>query len=258
MTVDWLTRETGSPPLVIAHRGSSGKAPENTIAAFELAVSQGARAVECDVVLSSDGVPVVIHDTTLDRTTTGTGNVVDHAWTDLASLDAGAWKGRAYAGERLPRLGDLLSVAVGRARIVIELKDGDPQGLAIATREAIASNPGVEVAVISFIPDVVRAVRRVIPNVAVGFLYWERQDFARDDSAVIEKAREMDAHFIGPQTTLVTADLCRAAHVAGFAVSTWTANDPDVMRRLARDGVDAITTDWPDRAFATFGSALPR
>lgn len=251
MTVDWLTRPAGHAPLVIAHRGSSGVAPENTLAAFELAVSQGARAVECDVVLARDGVPVVIHDTTLDRTTNGTGNVADHDWHELARLDAGAWKGAVHAGERLPRLGDLLRAAVGKARIVIELKDGDPDALAIATRQAIASNPGIEVGVISFIPDVVRAVRRAIPEVAVGYLYWERQEFARDIPAVIGMAVEMGAHFLGPQTTLVSPALCRAAHDAGLPVSTWTANDPDVMRRLMADGVDAITTDWPDRAFAT-------
>ena len=255
MAVDWLARLSGHDPLVIAHRGSSGVAPENTIASFELAVAQGARAVECDVVLSADGVPVVIHDTTLDRTTTGTGNVADHAWSDLASLDAGSWKGAAYASEPLPRLGDLLRAAVGRARIVIELKDGDPHHLAVATREAIAANPGVEVGVISFIPDVVRAVRQIIPEVAVGFLYWERQEFARDIPGVIKMAHEMDAHFLGPQTTLVSAELCRAAHAAGLPVSTWTANDPDVMRRLVADGVDAITTDWPDRALATISHA---
>ena len=255
MPIDWLARPVGHPPLVIAHRGASGVAPENTLAAFELAVAQGARAVECDVVLTSDGVPVVIHDTTLDRTTTGSGNVADHQWSDLVSLDAGSWKGVAYAGEPLPRLGDLLRAAVGRARIVIEFKDGDPHGLAVATREAIASNPGIDVGIISFIPDVVRAVRQAIPDVAVGFLYWERQEFARDIQAVIRMAKEMGAHFIGPQTTLVSAELCRVAHAEGLPVSTWTANDPDVMRQLVADGVDAITTDWPDRAFATLSHA---
>jgi glycerophosphoryl diester phosphodiesterase len=256
MTVDWLTRSAGHAPLVIAHRGSSGVAPENTLAAFELAVAQGARAVECDVVLSRDGVPVVIHDTTLDRTTNGTGKVADHDWHELARLDAGTWKaGGGRTGERLPRLGDLLRAAVGKARIIIELKDGDPDALAIATRQAIESNPGIEVGVISFIPDVVRAVRRAIPEAAVGYLYWERQEFAQDIPAVIRMAKEMGAHFLGPQTTLVSAELCRVAHAEGLPVSTWTANDPDHMRRLVADGVDAITTDWPDRAFATLAQS---
>jgi glycerophosphoryl diester phosphodiesterase len=255
MVIDWLPIATGRAPLVIAHRGSSGLAPENTISSFELAVAQGARAVECDVVLSADGVPVIIHDTTLDRTTSGSGAVAAHTWAELQTLDAGSWKGMAYAGEPLSRLGDLLRAAVGRARIVIELKDGDPHGLAVATRDAIAANLGVQVGVISFIPDVVRAVRKVIPDVAVGFLYWERQAFARDIPAVIDMARAMDAHFIGPQTTLVTPELCRVAHDNGMPVSTWTANDPDLMRQLVADGVDAITTDWPDRALAAVAHA---
>ncbi len=89
MVLDWLVRKPGSAPLVIAHRGSSGVAPENTIASLELAVSQGATAVECDVVLSADGVPIVIHDTTLDRTTNGFGDVSALVWSDLAQL--GCW-----------------------------------------------------------------------------------------------------------------------------------------------------------------------
>ncbi len=250
MPVDWLRRATGRPPLVIAHRGSSGAAPENTLSSFELAVAQGARAVECDVVLAADGTPVVIHDTTLDRTTTGKGNVADHAWPTLATLDAGAWKGAGHAGERLPRLGDLLAVAAGRARVVIELKAGDPGALTEATRAAIAASPGVEVGVISFVPDVVRAVRATLPGVAVGYLYWSRQPFSNDPAAMIAIARDLGAHFIGPETVLATAALCRAAHDAGLPVSTWTANDTAQMLELAANGVDAITTDWPDRALA--------
>ncbi len=252
MVLDWLVRKPGSAPLVIAHRGSSGVAPENTLASFELAVSQGATAVECDVVLSADAVPIVIHDTTLDRTTNGSGAVSTLAWSDLARLDAGSWKDPKYGPERLVRLGDLLRQANGRARVIIELKAGDPDTLAQTTLEAIEANPGVDTAVISFVPAVVEAVRRAIPGVAVGYLYSRHWPWATDHADVISRARAIGAHFVSPEYSLATDELCSVAHRAGMPVSVWTCNDPESMRGLALAGVDAITTDWPDIAVRAF------
>lgn len=252
MVLDWLERKPGSAPLIIAHRGSSGVAPENTIASLALAVFQGAKAVECDVVLSADGVPVVIHDTTLDRTTSGSGDVSALTWSALAGLDAGSWKDPKFGFERLVRLHDLLHRANGRARVVIELKAGDPATLARTTREAIEANPGVEAAVISFMPAVVEAVRRVIPEIAVGYLYSRHWPWASDHAEVISRARAIGAHFVSPEYSLATQEFCSFAHQAGVPVSVWTCNDPDSMRNLADAGVDAITTDWPDIAIQTF------
>jgi glycerophosphoryl diester phosphodiesterase len=252
MVLDWLVRKPGSAPLVIAHRGSSGVAPENTIASLELAVSQGATAVECDVVLSADGVPIVIHDTTLDRTTSGSGDVSALDWSDLAKLDAGSWKDTKYGTERLLRLSDLLHRAKGRARIIIELKAGDPATLAQTTLEAIEANPGADTAVISFVPAVVEAVRRTIPGVAVGYLYSRHWPWATDHADVISRARAIGAHFVSPEYSLATEEFCSAAHIAGMPVSVWTCNDAESMRSLADAGVDAVTTDWPDSALKTY------
>src|SRR5215213_901611 len=98
-----LARRAGRP-LIVGHRGAMGYAPENTLASFERAVALGVDAVECDVHLSADGVPVVIHDHTLDRTTDGHGLVADHTLAQLKALDAGAWRGAEFAGQRLPTL----------------------------------------------------------------------------------------------------------------------------------------------------------
>ena len=252
MALDWLVRKPGSVPLIIAHRGSSGVAPENTLASLDLAVSLGAMAVECDIVLSADGVPVVIHDTTLDRTTSGTGDVSTFTWSELARLDAGSWKDPKFGAERLVRLNDLLHRAKGRTRVVIELKAGDPTMLARTTLEAIEANPGVDAAVISFVPEVVEAVRRTIPDIPVGYLYSRSWPWATDHAEVISRARAIGAHFVSPEYSLATEEFCAFAHHSGMPVSVWTCNDPDSMRSLADAGVDAITTDWPDVAFRTF------
>ena len=100
----WLWRAPGQPPLIVAHRGASGLAPENTLAAFRLAIELGAPAVECDVHLSADGIPVVIHDAQLDRTTNGKGPVAEQPFAALQTLDAGGWRDPRFAGERLPAL----------------------------------------------------------------------------------------------------------------------------------------------------------
>ncbi|MSQ43390.1 MAG: hypothetical protein EXR45_04175 [Chloroflexi bacterium] len=252
MDLDWLERKPGSAPLVIAHRGSSGVAPENTLASLELAVSQAAMAVECDIVLSADGVPIVIHDTTLDRTTNGSGDVSALAWSELARLDAGSWKDRRFGAERLVRLHDLLRRATGRVRIIIELKAGDPATLARTTRESIEANPGVEVAIISFLPAVVEAARRIVPDVAVGYLYSRRLPWATDHAEVVSRARAIGAQFVSPEYSLATEEFCAVAHRASMPVSAWTCNDPESIRGLADAGVDAITTDWPDVALRTF------
>src|SRR5207247_1736958 len=114
----------GGRPLIVGHRGAMGYAPENTFASYERAVALGVDAVECDVHLSADGVPVVIHDHTLDRTTDGRGPVRDHTLEQLKRLDAGAWRGAEFAGQRLPTLDELLGWCASRVPLPIELKNG--------------------------------------------------------------------------------------------------------------------------------------
>src|SRR5437762_10196522 len=112
----------------IAHRGASGRAPENTHAAFAAALELGVDAIELDCQLSADGVPVVIHDETLERTTSGIGPVRATPWKELACLDAGAWSGAAFAGERIPRLDDVLTQLDGRVVLNVEIKSARDVG----------------------------------------------------------------------------------------------------------------------------------
>ena len=110
-------------PLVVAHRGASGYAPENTFASFALGLEQGADLLELDVHLSRDGEPVVIHDEALDRTTDGRGLVVEHTVAELRQFDAGAWFGPQFAGQRIPTLDEVLAWARGRICLALEIKN---------------------------------------------------------------------------------------------------------------------------------------
>src|SRR5438034_7470028 len=130
-------------PLRIAHRGASARAPENTLAAFTEAVRLGANAIELDVHLTADGVPVVIHDATVERTTNGRGEVAAMTSKDLRRLDAGAWFSSRFRGERIPTLEESLEFARGRCALNIEIKEpGGGRGRGHRARGAGASDPG--------------------------------------------------------------------------------------------------------------------
>ncbi|HKX16797.1 MAG TPA: glycerophosphodiester phosphodiesterase family protein, partial [bacterium] len=120
----WRRLRPGGRVLSVAHRGASREAPENTLAAFHLALDAGAAAIECDVQRTRDGRLVVIHDQTVDRTTDGRGAVGGLAFEDLRRLDAGRWFGPGFAGERVPSLDEVLALVRGRAFVLLEIKHG--------------------------------------------------------------------------------------------------------------------------------------
>jgi glycerophosphoryl diester phosphodiesterase len=248
----WLRRELGRPPVIVAHRGASGLAPENTLAAFALAVEQGTPCVECDVHLSADGVPVVIHDDRVNRTTDGEGEVAALSFADLRRLDAGGWFDPAFRGQRLPTLDEALAACAGRARLFVELKVGGGEALVAAALAAVERAAGTDVAVISFDPTEVRLVAQRRPDLPVGYLVARRQVQVHGPSWVIETAQQLGATFVSPQHDVVDAAFVALAHSAGFPVSAWTVDEPARMRALAGAGVDALTTNRPDVALSLF------
>jgi glycerophosphoryl diester phosphodiesterase len=228
----------------IAHRGASGSMPENTHAAFAAAVVLGADAIELDCQLSADGVPVVIHDETLERTTSGIGPVRATPWNELACLDAGAWFGAAFAGERIPRLDDVLTQLDGRIVLNIEIKSARDVGQIEAPLVALVREHGALPWVIfsSFHEAAVRNVRAAALDATLGIL-WDR----RPADGAIALAEELGARCIVPSRRLVTPDLIAAAHARDLGVWVWTVNDVAEMRRLVDDGVDALFSDYPER-----------
>lgn len=241
----WANRS--GRPLVVAHRGASGHAPENTIASFELAIEMGADAIECDVHLSRDGQLFVLHDFTVDRTTNGHGLVAQTPSADLHRLDAGSWFGEQFAGQRLPTLAQVLDLARGRARVAIELKQGPVYypGIEQALAGAIHyAGMAEEVLVISFDHHALLRLREISPEIATGVLYAARPIDA------VELARAADAQVLEPQWSMVTAEDVERAHRAGLLVVPWAVDDPAEMSAVLALGVDGLATNYPDRLLA--------
>jgi glycerophosphoryl diester phosphodiesterase len=240
-------RAPAAPPLIIGHRGAAGHAPENTLASFAKALALGADAVECDVQLSADGVPVVIHDPTLDRTTNGSGPVAARSAAELRALDAGAWFGPAFAGERIPTLAEVLDWARGRTRVVLELKQGPvydarlPERVVEVIRDARAEG---DVLAISFDHEAVRQVVAMAPAVLAGVLYAARP------LDPVSLAWGAGATVLLPHWHFATADDVATAHEAGLGIAPWTVDDATVAERLFALGVDALSSNYPERLLA--------
>lgn len=240
------------PVLIVAHRGYSALAPENTLAAFRAALEIGAPAMECDVHLSADGHVVVIHDDSLDRTTDGTGHIAVLSLADIQQADAGAWKGEQYRGERVPTLAQVLSLIQGRARLIVEIKaEGIVPQVVQVVRDAGALR---EVTIVSFSLDTLHELRTLEPRLPAGFLTGGIvADAEQLADELITRALSAHVQFLSVAHNGITPALLRRAALCGMSVWAWTVNDPDRVRDLARQGVASITSDDPAMAMAATG-----
>lgn len=235
---------------VIAHRGASSEAPENTMAAFRRSVDAGAGFIETDLQLSRDARLVAIHDSTLDRTTNAHGPVSAKTLEELKQLDAGAWfsasgaGGRQrenFAGERIPTLDDVLSF--GREKdvgVYLELKTPAVSGAEHALVGALrASGEIVRVIVMSFDLAVLAKVRSSEPLIVTGYLC------DNPGPNPVREAIAIGARQILPRRDHATRALIEEAHKSDLKVVTWTVNDPAQAKALVGIGVDGIITDYP-------------
>jgi len=229
---------------IIAHRGASGIAPENTLPAFHLALAEGAQGIEIDVHLTADGVPVVLHDPTLDRVSRLSGPIAERTWPELRGLRTASprFDGR-YPGARLITLAEALAALPPPARFVVELKEGaEPRALVAAAVEAIHQTEARErTRIISFSPAICAEAHRHDPVIALGFLD------GKDPARLLRLATEVHADWAHVYWRLITPAWLAAARRLGFRVNAWTVNDAGAARRLADLRVDEITTDWPAR-----------
>lgn len=242
-------------PQVIAHRGASAEAPENTLAAFRRALAIGVDGVELDAHLSADGVPVVIHDPLLERTTDGHGLVRDHPLAALRRLDAGRRFAEQFAGERIPTLAEALD-ALRRVRVIVEIKNGPVYYPAIAARvlAAVAEAGHRAVTISSFDHHVLLEVRAAAPQVPRAVLYAARP------IDPVRMARDAGAALLHPHWAYVTREMVGQAQAAGLRVETWTVDEPAHLRHVIATGVDGVMTNHPDRlraALAELGRPLP-
>ncbi|MNW29730.1 Glycerophosphoryl diester phosphodiesterase [compost metagenome] len=215
----------------VAHRGCSDAAPENTMAAFRLALECSAVSwIELDVQLSRDGVPMVIHDFKVDRTTNGTGFVKDMTSAELARLDAGAWKSSKYAGERIPQLSEVLDLCQASVSLNIELKTSGNMypGLEKAVlREIIARGMERTVVLTSFDRQTLRQVKTLNSKLRTGLII----DAAPSDLA--DQLDRLGCTFLSLGYPHVSKQLLRVMANRGITVMAWTVDQLRLMRRLA-------------------------
>ena len=225
-------------PLVIAHRGSSGTRPENTLPAYELALAQRADMIEIDLHRTKDGAIVVTHDEELEGLG-GRGEIADATADEILALDAGG-------GERVPLLDQVLDRFGGRIPFNLELKRGtkaEYEGLERATLDAVGRRRLLPRMLFSSFYDPVLARLRALSHEArIGLLVS-----ARFPHRAVERAKALGAEALHPEDSLVTAALVRDAHDAGLAVYVYTVDEPSEMRRLLALGVDGLFTNHPDR-----------
>ena len=201
--------------------------------------------IELDVQFSRDLEIVVIHDSELQRTTSGRGLVREHAFAELKTLDAGSWFGSSFAAERVLSLKEVIEIVRGRARLNVEVKApvADWPEMALRLVELLRAHQLLDETVVScFDPGALFAVRQQAPEVQIGLL-WQHTDFA----AAWELAIELRAVAIHPHWTLASPEIVSEAHARGLQVPVWTVNDVEVMQRLIRRGVDGIMSDFPER-----------
>ena len=237
-----------NPPLVIAHRGDSAHRPENTLASFAGALEVGATVVELDVQLTTDGHVIVLHDPTLDRTTTGRGDVRGLTLAEVRAVSAGYPErfGTAYAGERVPTLAEALGLLRGRARALVEIKaesvTDDAEGGVEAHVADEVRRAGVagEVALISFDQRAVVRLRDIAPEVTRGRLFG-----TTSTDEILAAAREAGCELVMPHKSQLSDALAERLHAAGLRLATWVVDEPDELKRLARFGLYGVGSNRP-------------
>ncbi|WP_162785322.1 glycerophosphodiester phosphodiesterase family protein [Bacillus sp. P14.5] len=237
--------------LIVAHRGASALAPENTLSAFDAAVSLGADYIEVDIQMTKDGKLVAMHDVTVDRTTNGTGRVKNFTYTEIASLDAGSWFGPWFKGQRVPSLDAILDRYSGRTGILIELKhpsiypDMEEELAKTLFSRISSSEPPPNIIVQSFDKQSIQEFHQLLPAVPTGLIVAASEFPVGDDLFAIEGFTS----FITPQSTLVDASFMKQAKERNLNVFSWTVSDPGTARTLRNLNVNGIITNYPVKEY---------
>lgn len=236
---------------LVAHRGASYDAPENTLSSIKLGWEQQADAVEFDIWLSKDGEMVLLHDKDTKRVSGVDRLVKDQTWAELQKLDVGKWKADKYAGERMPRLKDALATIPTGKRVFVEVKCGPEIVPAMAAAIKSTGRPTREIAVICFQDDVVAATKRALPEYQVYWLVSLKQDkqtkaWNHSVEELITRARELKADGLDLSACdLIDAKFGKSVRDAGLELYVYTVNDPAIARQMLAAGVQGITTDRP-------------
>jgi glycerophosphoryl diester phosphodiesterase len=247
--------DPGGSTWVIAHRGFSGRAPENTLVAVREAIAIGAHMAEIDVTLSADGHIVVIHDETLDRTTNGRGLVSAFTLAELKKLDAGSWFSPRFAGEPIPTLDEVLGETHGHILLNVEIKsEAVDRGVTAKVAAAIRARGMVDETVVSsFSPAALEQMREIAPEIRTAALYNIKLQRGMDPIDIVS---EVGASGFNIRRNRLTVKMLERCHAHGIPVAIYTVDKPRRMRKFIKKGVDAIFTNHPDRMLAIVGEDL--
>ena len=233
-------------PLIIAHRGASAYAPENTLASFVLAADQRADGIELDAKATQDGALVVMHDRTVDRTTHGEGGVSDLTLSEIKRLDAGSKFDRQFAGEPVPLLEEVFEAVGGRLLMNIELTNYFSRwdGLELKVVDLIRQHHLLDrVIVSSFSPFSLRIVKRNEPRIVCGLIHSPQQPIYLRRAWLAPLIPLLEARH--PQYHQITPQSVERAHARGQRINTWTVNDAPTIRSVLAAGIDGIIGDDP-------------
>jgi glycerophosphoryl diester phosphodiesterase len=243
--------------MVVAHRGFSGAAPENTLAAFHKAIGAGSDMIELDVQLSKDGKIVVIHDETLERTTNGRGRVADHTLKELKQLDAGSWFGAEFSGEKIPTLQEVLDLAKARVPVNIEIKN-PTHGRYPITELADKSLQAVKKAGMldrvifsSFNPVSLEHIQKKEPRAWVALL------FHRPWNSLLEMTGGREYEVLNLRNIHLNKEKISRVHQEGMKINVYTVNPQEELEQFVRWGADGIITNYPDRLIRILKAITP-
>jgi glycerophosphoryl diester phosphodiesterase len=234
-----------SRPLVIAHRGFSAVAPENTMSAFRKAQETGADGIEIDVHFSRDGEIVVMHDERLNRTSNGNGLISDHTWEELQRIDAGSWFGEQYLGEKIPSFRQVCEFCAawgGYLNVEIKTNRFTYPGIEKATLQLI-QDYGIskKTFISSFNHETLKRFNDLGTDIGTAILYSEVMYKPWD------YVKTFGANAVHPMYRNITKEMVDASHAAGIEVRPWTPDEPADLQRIVDFGADAIITNRPDR-----------
>ncbi|KLU02760.1 Glycerophosphoryl diester phosphodiesterase [Rhodopirellula islandica] len=248
-------RPPKSTPMIVAHRGASHMAPENTLSAFHLAWEENADAIEGDFYLSSDGEIVCLHDKTTTRTSPGSSLTVAEATLEqLRKLDFGAWKHERYSGERIPTLGEVMATVPDGKGIFIEIKCGPEILPTLKKQLEDCSLKPEQITIICFNQEVVRQAREMMPYDCNWLTSYKKQangSWTPGVDGVRKSLKATDATGFGTQVKadllgpVLSQDFCDAVRSAGCGIHGWTIDEPAVAKQLVGLGFESITTNRP-------------
>lgn len=241
-------------PIMIAHRGASGNAPENTLAAFQLAIEEGAEGIELDVHLSKDGELIVIHDDTLNRTTNGTGPVNEKELDELKTYDAGSWFDPKFSSESIPLLQEVMDIVPNDMFINVEIKNFPTihEGIEQKLVDVLKQSERLSTTVISsFDHESLRKVKQLAPELKIGILY--SLNFV-DILAYLKLFKDEEVYSLHPSHKAIYNQDLQPLLDAGLQIYPYTVNDDERAKHLHAKGVSGLITNYPDQIRQTIES----